>query len=94
MDDLGDLFKWAAAALLAAWVGLASWIGTTQVKRIDALEREKASRASTDARFDRVMATLEEHDKKDDVAHALLLDKLHELGLAVARLETKLEADD
>ena len=60
--------------LLATLILIVVWMWKRHVNRVDILEREKANKESTDARFDSVQKQLAEHIADDRVVHG----KIHE----------------
>lgn len=92
---MDDMWKWATGAfgaLLTIVLSMFSWGAKRQVARIDALERTKAGKDSTDTRFDRMFGQMEQHTQEDRVAHAALIQSLGEINGRLSNIEGKMEA--
>lgn len=59
----------AILLLLGGWTWMLAWGFKRWVKRVDTIEREKANKASTDARFEQLTAAIEKHMDDDHQVH-------------------------
>ena len=64
-DDLWAMVKW----ITAAWLGLLSWIGITQINRINALEKDKADADITSQTFSATFKRIDEGQRENRDVH-------------------------
>lgn len=66
-----ELWQWVVGGIGALTVAILGWAGKRQIDRIDQIEKRKANKDSTDARFAEMLSSLNRHIDEDRGTHQL-----------------------
>jgi hypothetical protein len=93
-----SFWKWLAGLAATAWAAIISWNWRRVVATLDRVQKEKANKESTDARFAELrgdisvlLAKVEAHDLRDRAAHEELQSEIAKTNITLARIEGKLD---
>lgn len=91
MDDTGT-WQWITGGIAGAWLLIVSFVGKRLHLRLDRLEDEQISTEEINRRFDSLNETVTRHDRRNEEQHGKVFESLTETKVAVARVESKLDA--